>query len=973
VQTQARVQLATPRLPADVNAQGISVFKSSQNQVLVIALKSDDARLDSDALNNILASQVIDQITRVDGVAAASQFGSEYAMRIWLNPDKLHAYGMSATQVLATVRDQNVQFAAGSVGALPALPGQQLSVPVNTQGRFNSPAQFENVIVRADSNGTTVRLRDVASVELAPYQYGRDLRIDNLPIAGFGIQMLPGADALQVAQRVEARMRELQRTFPSGVSWFLPFDQTKFITISIREVVLTLAGAVVLVFITMLTFLQSFRATLIPTLVMPVALMGAFIGMYVVGFSINTLSLFGVALAIGIVVDDAIVVIESVERIMREENLEPRQATRKAMDQITGAIVAITLVLAAVFVPSALQSGSVGAIYRQFALTIAISMVFSAFLALSFTPALCASMLRPTHLKPNIVFRGFNLAYERSLGAYMRRVYQSVRHMPRWMAAFAVLLVIGAFLFARLPGGFLPEEDQGYAYVIVQLPPGATLERTMDVMRRIGAILHENAAVNHVMQVGGFGFIGQGENVGLGFVQLQPWNQRKTKIRDFLRWANMTLGRQIRDADVYAVNLPTVRSLGNFGGFDFFLEDRVGIGHAALIQAQQTLVQRAAESHVLTNVRASTLADAPRLHLDVDRVQAQAMGMAISDVYTAIQLMLAPVYANDFFYQGRVKRVLLQAAAPYRMNPEALSHFYVPSTLPPSASSSSSGNSLLANSFSSSGSVTTASIPTMIPLSSVVHSTWEVASPSLTHYNGFSAVEITGSNAPGYSSGEAMKEMQRLVSQYLPRGVGFDWAGQSLQEIVSGAQAPMLFALSILVVYLSLAALYESWAIPLAVMLVVPIGVLGAIIAAELRGLPNDVFFKVGLITIIGLAAKNAILIVEFAVVQHASGRTLHDAVVEAARLRFRPIMMTSFAFILGVMPLVLSSGAGANARHAIGTGVAGGMLTAAVLGILFVPVFYVAVRRLMGDPLDGPQRAGRARSPAPVITAGNE
>ncbi|HTT01655.1 MAG TPA: efflux RND transporter permease subunit [Steroidobacteraceae bacterium] len=973
VQTQARVQLATPRLPADVNAQGISVFKSSQNNVLVIALKSDDGRLDSDALNNILASQVIDQITRVDGVASANQFGSEYAMRIWLNPDKLHAYGMSATQVLATVRDQNVQFAAGSVGALPALPGQQLSVPVNTQGRFTTPEQFENVIVRADSNGTTVRLRDVASVELAPYHYGLDLRIDNVPIAGFGIQMLPGADALQVARAVEARMRELQSTFPSGVSWFLPFDQTQFITISIREVALTLAGAVALVFITMLVFLQSFRATLIPTLVMPVALMGAFIGMYVVRFSINTLSLFGVALAIGIVVDDAIVVIESVERIMREENLGPREATRKAMDQITGAIVAITLVLAAVFVPSALQSGSVGAIYRQFALTIAISMVFSAFLALSFTPALCASMLRPTHLKPNIVFRGFNLAYERSLGAYMRRVYQSVRHMPRWMAAFAVLLILGAFLFSRLPGGFLPEEDQGYAYVIVQTPPGATLERTMDVMRRIGQILHQSEAVNRVMQVGGFGFIGQGENVGLGFVQLKPWHQRKTKIRDFLRWANTTLGRQIRDADVYAVNLPTVRSLGNFGGFDFFLEDRVGLGHTALIQAQQTLLQRAGESHVLTNVRASTLADAPRLHLDVDRVQAQAMGMAISDVYTAIQLMLAPVYANDFFYQGRVKRVLLQAAAPYRMSPEALSHFYVPSTLPATSATSSNANSLVANSFSSSGSVTTASIPTMIPLSSVVHSTWEVASPSLTHYDGFSAVEITGSNAPGYSSGEAMKEMQRLVGQYLPRGVGFDWAGQSLQEIVSGAQAPMLFALSILVVYLALAALYESWAIPLAVMLVVPIGVLGAIIAAELRGLPNDVFFKVGLITIIGLAAKNAILIVEFAVVQHGSGHTLHDAVVEASRLRFRPIMMTSFAFILGVMPLVLSSGAGANARHAIGTGVAGGMLTAAILGILFVPVFYVAIRRLMGDPLDGPQRAGRARSPAPVITAGNE
>ncbi|HTT03154.1 MAG TPA: efflux RND transporter permease subunit [Steroidobacteraceae bacterium] len=961
VQTQARVQLALPRLPADVSAQGISVYKSSPTNVVVVALKSDDGRLDSWALNNILATQIIDQITRINGVGATQQWGSEYAMRIWLNPDKLHGYGLSATQVLNTVRDQNVQIATGAVGAPPSLPEQQLSVPVNTQGRFSTPEQFENMIVRADPNGTTVRLGDVASVQLAPYQFAHDIRVDDLPIAAFGIQLLPGADALQVFEAVKARMAQLQSTLPAGVSWFVPVDMTRFITISIREVAFTLAGAVALVFITMLIFLQSFRATIIPTLVMPVALMGAFIGIYAVGFSINTLSLFGVALAIGIVVDDAIVVVECVERIMREEHLSPREATRKAMDQITGAIVAITVVLAGVFIPSALQTGSVGAIYRQFALTIAISMLFSAFLALSFTPALCASILRPTHLRPNPVFRGFNAAYEYSLGAYMRRVYQSVRRVPRWMVAFAVLLALGVFLFTRLPGGFLPDEDQGYVYAVAQGRAGATLSRTMELMTRVAKVLHESEAVDGVMQTTGYSFIGQGENVGLGNVRLKPWDKRKTGAAQFIRWANQALARQIPDAEVFVVNLPTVRSLGNYGGFDFFLEDRAGLGHGALVQAEQTLLARAAESPVLTNVRVNTLSDAPRLHLDIDRVQAESMGLAVSDVYTALQLMLAPVYANDFFYQGRVLRVLLQADAPYRMSPEALSHFYVPSTLPTTSATSSAGNSMAANAFSSSGSVMTASIPRMIPLSSVVHSRWEVASPSLTRYNGFSALEITGANAPGYSSGEAMQEMQRLVGQYLPRGVGFDWAGQSLQEIVSGAQAPMLFALSILVVYLSLAALYESWAIPLAVMLVVPIGVLGAIIAAELRGLPNDVFFKVGLITIIGLAAKNAILIVEFAVVQHGNGRTLHDAVVEAARLRFRPIMMTSFAFILGVMPLVLSSGAGANARHAIGTGVAGGMLTAAVLGILFVPVFFVAMRRLMGDPLDGPQRVRHA------------
>ncbi len=976
VQTQARVQLAEARLPAEVNQQGISVSKQSAGQAFVIALKSEDGRLDSFALNNILSSQIIDQIERVNGVASAQQWGSEYAMRIWLNPDKLHAYGLSAAQVLATVQDQNLQVAAGSIGAMPSVPGQQLSMTVTTLGRFTGPGQFENIILRADANGTTIRLRDVATIKLQPFSYGNDLRIDGAPIAGFGVQTLPGADALAVQRAVTARMRELESTLPPGVTWFSPFDQTQFITISIRDVAFTLAGAVVLVFLTMLIFLQSFRATLIPALVMPAALMGAFIGIYVVGFSINILSLFGVALAIGIVVDDAIVVIESVERIMREEQLSPRAATRKAMDQITGAIVAITLVLAAVFVPSALQSGSVGAVYRQFALTIAISMLFSAFFALSFTPALCATLLRPTHLKPNAVFRGFNRIYESALAAYVRRVGQAVRHAPRWMAAFVILLVLGVYLLVKLPGGFLPDEDQGYSYVIIQNPPGTTMERTVEVMQRVGNILHQNEAVSAVMQVAGWSFIGQGENVGLAFVRLKPWGDRKTSAAEFIRWANMTLGRSIRDAQVFAVNLATVRSLGNFGGFDFYLEDRAGLGHAALMQAEGTLLAQAQKSPILTNLQLNSLADAPQLHLDVDRTQAEAMGLSVSDIYTALQLMLAPVYANDFFYGGRVLRVLLQADAPYRMSPEALNHFYVPSTLPSATSASASGGatatlaSTAPDTFTSSGSASTPTIPTMIPLSSVVHATWQVAPTTLTRYNGYSALEITGSNAPGFSSGQAMQEMQRLVSRYLPNGIGFDWAGQSLQEIVSGAQAPMLFGLSILVVYLALAALYESWAIPLAVMLVVPIGVLGAILAAHLRGLPDDVFFKVGLITIIGLAAKNAILIVEFAVTQHAAGHTLRDAVVEAARLRFRPILMTSFAFILGVMPLVLSGGAGANARHAIGTGVAGGMLSAAILGILFVPVFYVVVRRLMGDPLDGPQRVRGDPPPAPVPAA---
>jgi multidrug efflux pump len=961
VQTQNRAVLATPRLPAEVNALGMTVQKASTSNVIVLALQSTDNSLNSYELSNLLATRVLDQIQRINGVANVQQFGSEYAMRIWLNPDRLHAYGLSPAQVLTTVQSQNVQVAAGNIGAVPTVPDQQMSINVTVPGRFTSLDQFENIILRTDPNGTTVRLRDVARLELGPYAYGLDDKVDGKPIAGCGIAVLPGADVLKVVQAIRDRMNELQRSWPPGVTWITPFDATKFISVSIREVVYTLAGSVVLVFLVMLVFLQNIRATLIPTLVMPVALLGAFVGIYAVGFSVNTLSLFGVALAIGIVVDDAIVVIESVERIMREEHLPPKEATQKAMGQITGAIVAITVVLAAVFIPSALQTGSVGAIYRQFALTIAISMLFSAFLALSFTPALCATLLRPGHLNPNLLFRGFNRAFEWSLSAYMRRVFQSVRHAPRWMLAFAVLVAVGAWIFVRMPGGFLPEEDQGYAYVIVQTPPGTTLDRTMQVMTRVGDLMHQSPDVDAVMEIAGFSFVGQGENVGLGFVRLKPWDKRKDTAATFIGWANRILARNIHDAQAYSVNLPTVRGLGQFGGFDLFLQDRAGLGRDTLAAAQKTLLDNTAKSPILTNVRANTLEDAPRLDLTVDRVQAETMGLSPADLYGSIQLMMAPVYANDFYYQGRVLRVMLEADAPFRMGPEALTHFYLPSTLPAAGQASGATTGPNGN-----------TLATMIPLSTVVHPHWTVATPSIARYNGYAAVEITGSNTPGHSTGEAMTEMQNQVG-LLPDGVGFDWAGQSLQERLSGAQAPALFGLSILVVYLCLAALYESWSVPVSVLLVVPLGVIGAIAAAQIRGLSNDVFFKVGLITIIGLAAKNAILIVEFAVVEHAAGKTLHDAVVEAARLRFRPILMTSFAFILGVMPLVLSSGAGANARHAIGTGVAGGMITAAVLGVLFVPVFFVSVRRLLGDPLDGPRRRRKNELPSSPMPGGME
>ena len=940
VQTQNRVSLAEPRLPAEVNQQGIRIAKVAAGFLGGIGLVSAPGGPSAEELNNIVASRVLDTIQRVPGVGAAVQFGSEYAMRIWLDADKLKAYSLSASAVLAAVQSQNAQFASGSIGAWPALREQTTTATVTAEGRFTSPEQFEQILLRTESNGASVRLKDVARVSLGAAQYGFETSIGTTPIAAFGIQLAPEANALEVSKAVTERMNAIQGSFPAGVKWVWAWDSTPFIRVAIREVLITLIEAVVLVFLVMLVFLQNFRATLIPTLVVPSALLGTLIGMYVVGFSINQLSLFAMVLAIGIVVDDAIVVVEAVDRIMREEHLPPKEATRKAMQQITGAIVAITSVLAAVFIPSALQSGSTGVIYRQFALTIALSMGFSALLALSFTPALCASLLRPEHLKGNVVFNWFNRAFETTRATYVHRVYQSVGHVPRWMAGFAVMLAVGTLLFIKLPGSFVPDEDQGYALIDVQLPAGANLPRTREVMQHINAIIGRSPDMDYAFLIVGSSFTGTGENAGRAFVHLKPWDHRPDSAAQFIAWANSTLSREIHDARVYVLNLPTVRGLGFFGGFDFYLEDRGGLGRELLTSAQETLLAKAAaDKSTLSGVRANLLPPAPQLQLTVDRVQAQSMGLSASDVYTALQLMLAPVYANDFIYQGRVLRVLLQADSPWRMTPEALGHFYV----------AGAGGS-------------------MIPLANFVRADWVMGSPSLTRFNGYAAVEITGNNAPGRSSGQAMQAMQKIVNQSLPRGIGNDWAGQSLQELISGAQAPMLFALSILVVYLCLAALYESWSVPAAVLMAVPVGLIGTAIAALLRGLPNDVFFKVGLITIIGLSAKNAILIVEFAITAQRAGKSLHQGVLEAARLRFRPILMTSFAFILGVFPMVVSTGAGANARHAIGTGVVGGMLSAALLGVLLIPVCYVAVRRLMGEKLDAPAPAsGAGAVPGPA------
>ncbi len=945
VQTQNKVSLATPRLPSEVAQQGIVVAKANAGFLMVGMLKSDDGSFDSYALNNLLASRVLDQIQRIPGVGSATQFGSEYAMRIWLDADKLHGYNLSAAQALGAVRSQNVQVAAGSLGGEPSTSGTGFTATVVAEGRFSTPEQFENIILRTNTDGTSVRLKDVARVELGPFTYGHNVTYNSQPVAGFAVQLLTGANALGVTKAVKAKLAELQPSFPQGVSWFVPYDTSDFITISIEEVVQTLIEAIILVFLVMLMFLQNLRMTIIALLVIPVALMGGFLGMWTVGFTINQLSLFGMVLVIGIVVDDAIVVIENVERLMAEEGLSPKDATRKAMSQISGAVVAIAVVLMAVFIPSALQSGSVGAIYRQFCLTIALSTAFSAFLALAFTPALCATLLKPMHeTRKNALFRGFNKVFDWTQKTYTGHIRGAIRHAPTWMVAFLAVAVLCGFLFARLPGSFVPEEDQGYALAVVTLPAGASISRTNAVMHQLDTIARKNPAVDGVIAVSGFSFVGQGENVGMAFFRFKKWADRKENAAQLIQQLNGAIFMGIKDAQAFVVNLPTISGLGQFGGFDMYLQDRAGAGHDALVNAQNILLGKAAQqTDILTGVRPNGLPDSPQLAMKVDRVQAQSMGLSLSDVYTAIQLMLAPVYANDFFYQGRVLRVNMQADAPFRMSAEALNRFYVPSSLAVSGSA----------------------VPQMIPLSNVVKTEWSMGSPSLVRYNGYSAIEIVGSQAPGKSSGEAMTAMQDIINKDLPQGFGFDWAGQSLQEIISGNQAPMLYALSILIVFLCLAALYESWSIPVAVLLVVPLGVLGAVLATDLRGLTNDVYFKIGIITIIGLAAKNAILIVEFAVAEQLAGRNLATAVVDAARLRLRPILMTSFAFILGVLPLAVSTGAGANARHAIGTGVIGGMLFATFLGLLLIPVFYVIVRRLLGDKMEAPEvtRAATASS----------
>ncbi len=935
VQVQNKLQLAMPLLPQEVQRQGINVAKSSSGFLQVIGFVSNDGSMDANDISDYVGSNVVDPLSRVPGVGNIQVFGGKYAMRIWLDPNKLHTYKLSVDEVTAAITAQNAQVAIGQLGGAPSIKGQQLNATINAQDRLQTPEQFRNILVRGGTDGSELRLGDVARVELGAESYDFVTRYNGKPSTGIAITLATGANALDTANGVRAALDDLKANFPAGLESVVPYDTTPFVQVSIKGVIKTLIEAIILVFVVMYLFLQNFRATLIPTIAVPVVLLGTFGILAALGFSINMLTMFAMVLAIGIVVDDAIVVIENVERIMTEEKLPPKAATQKAMTQITGAVVAITVVLAAVFIPSALQGGAAGEIYKQFALTIAIAMAFSAFLALGFTPALCATFLKPTHGEPNVVYRTFNKYYDKVSGTYVGHITSAVKHAPRWMILFVVLTALCGFLFTRMPGSFLPEEDQGYALAIVQLPPGSTKAQTNATFAQMRGILEKQDGFEGMLQVAGFSFVGSGENVGMGFIRLKPWADRDITVPEFIGNMNGAF-YGIKEAQIFVVNLPTVQGLGQFGGFDMWLQDRGGVGFEQLTQARNILLGKAAEEkELLTGVRPNGLENAPQLQLHVDRVQAQTMGLSVSDVYSTIQLMLAPVYVNDFFYQGRIKRVTMQADGPFRTGAESLNSFYTPSSLQTNADGT----------------------PAMIPLSTVVRSEWVSAPPSLSRYNGYSAINIVGSQAPGRSSGEAMQAMERIVQDDLPAGFGYDWSGMSYQEILAGNAATLLLVLSIVVVFLCLAALYESWSIPVAVLLVVPLGVLGALAFSLARGLPNDLYFKIGLITVIGLAAKNAILIVEFAVEQRAAGRNLRDATIEAARLRFRPILMTSFAFIMGVIPMAISTGAGANARHAIGTGVIGGMVFATFLGLLMIPVFFVVVRRMLGDKLDEPSK----------------
>ena len=922
VQVQNKVSQVSSTLPSSVQQVGVTVTKSSSGFLEVVAFTSKDGRLNNTDLADYVASNIQEPLSRVQGVGSTQLFGAQYAMRIWLDPDKLVQYKLTTQEIISAIGAKNTQVSAGQIGGLPAVDGQQINATITAQSKLKTVDEFKNIVLSTQTSGAQVRLEDVARIELGSQSYNSNAKYNGQPAAAMAISLATGANALDTAKRVTAKLNELSKTFPDGVEIHTPYDTTPFVSLAIKGVVETLLEAVVLVFCVMFLFLQNWRATLIPTIAVPVVLLGTFGVLYASGFTINTLTMFAMVLAIGLLVDDAIVVVENVERVMNEEGLSPHDATIKSMDQIGGALVSITTVLSAVFIPMAFFGGSTGVIYRQFSITIVSAMVLSVLVAMVLTPALCATLLKPVekgHVLADKGFFGkFNQLFNRGQAKYTGQVGHILSRSRRYMLIYGALLLLMVLGFMRLPSSFLPDEDQGMLMVSVQLPAGASAERTNVILKEVEQYFlnEQKGSVDSLMTINGFSFSGSGQNMGFAFIKLKPWDERgaaNQKASSIQMQANMALSK-IREANIFAMSPPAIQGLGNSSGFEMKLQDTAGLGHEALMQARNQFLGAANQNPKLVAVRANGLEDGPQLKVDIDEDKAGALGVALTDIHSNLSSTWGGSYVNDFLDRGRVKKVYVQADAPYRMSENDLSRWYI---------KNSSG--------------------AMVAFSSFANSSWINGSPRLERYNGLPAISITGSSAQGVSTGTAMDEAEKVVAA-LPAGVTSEWSGISLQEKSSGSQATWLYIISIVFVFLCLAALYESWSIPFAVIMVVPLGLLGAIALALISGKSNDVYFKVGLLTTVGLAAKNAILIVEFAKAEFDRGRPLREAVLDAARLRLRPILMTSFAFILGVLPMMLSSSAGSGAQNALGTAVVGGMISGTFLAIFFVPLFFVLV-----------------------------
>lgn len=949
VQVQNKLQLAVPLLPQIVQRQGIQVVKSTRNFLMIVGLVSEDGSMSRHALTDYLVANVQDIISRLEGVGEVTVFGSQNAMRIWLNPSKLNNYHLTTNDVIAALQAQNAQVSAGQFGGIPATPGQQLNATITARTLLQTPEQFDAVILRTNNDGSTVKLRDVAESKIGTENYDIVGRFKGRPVGGMALRLASGANALDTAERVKTKMEELSNYFPPGIKVVYPYDTTPFVKISIEEVLFTLVVAIGLVFIVMFIFLQNIRATLIPTIAVPVVLLGTMGVLAASGFSINTLTMFALVIVIGLLVDDAIVVVENVERIMSEEGLPPREATIKSMGQITSALWGIATVLTAVFLPMAFFGGSTGVIYRQFSITIISAMILSVMVAMILTPALCASLLKPVDQGHSLgesgwlrwFFHPFNKFFDRGRNLYQGIVGRSFGKRKRYLVMYSLIVVAMAFFFLRLPTAFLPDEDQGFIICQIQLPAGATQERTLRVIEQIEQhfLEKEKEAVETIIAVAGFSFAGRGQNMGLAFVRLKDWNQRKSPELKAPAVAKRAMDAfsTIRDGMAFAFSPPAVVELGQANGFDFQLQDRGGLGHEKLMEARNQLLGMAMQNPKLIAVRPNGQDDSPQFKLDIDDLRAGALGVSLADINSVLTTAWGSAYVNDFIQAGRVKKVYIQSDAHYRMLPEDIYRWYV---------RNKDGR--------------------MVPFSAFATARWEYGSPRLERYNGIPSVEIMGQAAPGVSTGEAMAEMEKMAAQ-LPIGIGYEWTGLSYEEKQAGKQAPTLYAISLLVVFLSVAALYESWTIPFVNLLMLPLGLVGAVTFVTLRGLPNDVYLQIGLLTTIGLSTKNAILIIQFIKAQLDQGHELVEATLAGVKIRLRPVIMTSLAFFFGTLPLALTKGAGAAAQNAIGTAVTGGLLSATFIDLIFIPFFFVLVSKRFG------WKKYKQHAAAPLVTTSAE